>query len=181
MTLDRPLRCGFIMALAGLATAFVGMVYMNITYIILSFYFAVCWLVWFACALLPGKRKAMHLLILWLLIDVAIFIQCLALEQSFGHGPLSGAEYIWAISYAPVIFPAGFIYARVFYDAIHHAQDLVLFLGPTLGRVLGDWLGFSFLAAAQSLLIVSGALTARNIYRTIILRTNGTAQKRAAT
>lgn len=122
-------------------------------YLVLSLYFSLCWVVWFACAFKWRERNQVALLGLWALIDIGILVELAMCESAHGHGPLSGAEFLYLFSFAPVILPFGlglsFIGGIVSLDR----QDWLVF-GPTLAYVLPDWIEASLIAAVQSACVV---------------------------
>ncbi|MES2103176.1 MAG: hypothetical protein V4634_04095 [Pseudomonadota bacterium] len=141
------------MSLAGLAVAFVGSAYAPWTFIFLSIYFAVCWIVWFVCALAAGKSETKHLLVLWILIDVAILLQCIGFERAYGHGSLTGVEFLWGFSYAPVVFPTGLAYFLLLENAFYDTRILEFF-NSTFGYVIGSWINASLAGAIQTVLVI---------------------------
>lgn len=164
--ITRRLRFGYLIAVGGLAAAIFGTIYAKWPFIFLSIYFALCWLVWFACAVRREDRNIAPLLGLWILIDIGILVHLAAFEHAYGHGSLSGVEFLYAFSYAPVLFPSGFILP--FFDgAISNKWHLWQYFGATLSYVLPDWITATLISATQSALVVWGIGRVRRMCRSL--------------
>ncbi len=137
-----------------------GMINAKWPFVLLSIYFAFCWLIWIICAIRQEGRNICQRLILWILIDVGILIQFVAFDRAYGHGSLSGVEFLYAFSFAPVCFPSAFILA--FFDgAISNKYYFWQYFGATLSYVLPDWISGTLVAAMQSVIVICGMEAAR--------------------
>jgi hypothetical protein len=174
MPTDRLLRVGYLMAGFGLAIAVFGLAYAQWPFILLAGYFTACWLVWYACVIRCAGRKNLHLVYLWLIIDVAVLVQQVAFEREFGHGSLSGVEFLWLISFAPVAIPSALIaYALIpMWSQTIKALGIWAFL--SYGEILSTWLAVSVLAAIQSAAYLALVSYIANLLRRLAARNSGT-------
>lgn len=167
------LRLGYGTALVGLAVAVFGIVYAKWPFLLLSIYFGLCWVVWLVCALGRKDRRITPLVGLWMLIDVGILIQLIAFERAYGHGSLSGVEFLYVFSYAPVIFPSALI-LPIFEGIFSNKWQFWQLFGSGVDYVLPDWLAATLISAIQSLVIVVGVGRIRMICRSLTLRSTET-------
>jgi hypothetical protein len=151
------LRFSYFAALGGLGFALFGTegLHWPFAYLFSSISFTFCWLLWFACAVSRTERDRAALLGLWLLIDLGILIQLTVFEYAHGHGSLSGTEFLYLFSFAPVILPSGLILSRLAGFASTKLHLGTIF-GSSLGYVLTSWVEASLIAAVQSVIIVWG-------------------------
>lgn len=155
MAMTRILKFGYTLALGGFAAATFGMINAKWPFLFSSIYFALCWVTWFFCAIRQEGRNITQLLGLWMLIDVGILIQLVAFDRAYGHGSLSGIEFLYLFSFVPVLFPSGFILA-VFDGGISNKYYFWQYFGTTLSYVLPAWITGTLAASMQSVIVVCG-------------------------
>jgi hypothetical protein len=141
------IRLGYIIALVGLAAVTIEAIYPRCPFILFSVYFAVCWMLWLVCAWRQDSSIT-ALVGLWILIDTAVLIELTAFEHTYGHGPLSGAEYLYLFSFAPVIVPSGLLLGM--FAGVASKWPLWGYLGPATAYVAPEWIEMTVIAVTQS-------------------------------
>jgi hypothetical protein len=144
------IRHAYKTALLGLAAVIIEAVYPKFPFLFFGLYFGLCWVLWLVCAWQRGS-SIMALVGLWILIDSAVLIELVAFERTYGHGSLSGGEFLYLFSFAPVIIPSGLL-LRV---TGHIVSEWSLWaeLGPAASYVVPQWIDLSVFAVLQSLAV----------------------------
>jgi hypothetical protein len=146
------IRLAYRTTLVGLAAVIIEAVYPKFPFLFFGLYFGLCWVLWLVCAW-QRESSIMTLAGLWILIDSAVLIELVAFERTYGHGSLSGEEYLYLFSFAPVIIPSGLL-LRV---TGHIASQWSLWtdLGPAVSYVVPQWIDMSVFAVLQSFAVAA--------------------------
>lgn len=145
------IRLGYIIALVGFAAVMVEAIYPRCPFILFSVYFAACWMLWLVCAWRQCSSIT-ALIGLWILIDTAVLIELTAFEHIYGHGPLSGSEFLYLFSFAPVIVPSGLVLGM--FAGVTPKWPLWSYLGPAAAYVVPQWIEMTIIAVTQSFALV---------------------------
>ncbi len=122
----------------------------------LYFYTPVLWLLWIGCAFsMSDKYSLRDLSLLWIIIDLIP----LSLFTSFSVGvenfyQSKGTDVVVLVAYFPVVMPLGLV-LKLLPGAVSDYLNIAPYVGYSgVGGAFSMWLESSFLAVAQSFMIV---------------------------
>lgn len=178
-SLPRHCRLTLFAALAGLTASCGSFLFPTLPVGLLSFYFAACWTLWILSTILGAGKMHGVLVAIWSIINVSILVMFLSITSSAGDVRGSqGTELIWAISYLPMLLPLGWTIAPSALTMTSLTVPLEAWLGASFGSVIGNWLGFAFVAAIQSLVIMLLAWAPVSLLA-LVLRSRGVPRRPA--
>lgn len=147
-------RISLFASVLGLLVAGVSFAFPPIPAGFLCFYFAACWLLWIVCAFVIATNRTLLLVAMWLAIDISVLVMFLSVTAAVGDvSGSTGTELVWFICYAPMFLPCGFALSPFVGDIDAVIKSLPAPFNPAVGRVVADWLQFSFVAAIQASVI----------------------------
>lgn len=159
-------RISLAASVLGLVASGVSFAFPTVPTEFLCFYFASCWLLWIACVFASVAKRALLLVAMWLAIDLSILVMFFSVTASAGDvGSSPGTELVWFVCYAPMILPCGFALIG-FKDEIEAiSSSFQALFSPVTGRIVFDWLQFSFVAAVQALVISLVAPSVQGLHK----------------
>lgn len=152
-------------AVLGLVMALASFAFPKAPAGVLSFYFTICWSLWIACAVVRHRQSLWYLLGIWVSIDVAILVMFLSIDYSLGNiNGAPGTDLVWAICYAPMLVPSGFLASSLFQHPFFTIDPSIISADSSFYVIFTTWIDFSILASSQAIIITYLARYIRTLW-----------------